>query len=528
MSLIAALTKLQEEHGYLSAQMLGDLAAERNVPLYALQAIVSFYPHFRKTPPAAKRIAVCRDMACHLAGADGLCAKIEQALGDGDDIHIQRVSCLGRCESAPVVSANDVPLGGRDEKKLLAAISNPISGATWHSPKKRRWDVDPYKDEAEHYSLIKKLHAGAPLDIIATLKASNLRGMGGAAFPTGVKWELVANQSEPIKYVICNADESEPGTFKDRVILAQLPHLVIEGVLVAAHMIKAAKAYIFIRHEYEPERRVLVAEIERARKQGLLEACDVEIFTSPGGYILGEETALLECMEDKRGEPRNKPPFPGAVGLHGKPTLINNVETFAAAVAILERGADWWQSIGTNGCTGYKFISVSGHVTDPGVYLIPMGTTVGELIEIAGGVVDGKALKAFAPGGASSNFLPADKADTPLDFTCLGKVGSMLGSGALFVVAEGTDMMALGTNIVRFFRNESCGKCVPCRVGSAKAVELLEQILAEGGRRDQLELLKELAHTMEQTSICGLGQVALNPILSVIKNLPDDVARYVD
>ena len=527
MSLIAALNQLQEQHGYLSPQVLRDLSVERNVPLYAIQAVVSFYPHFRTRPPAASRIGVCRDMACHLAGADELYARLQDAAGDAD-VDIQRVSCPGRCDSAPMALVDDVPIGGRDERRLRDLIGNPIGSVTWHAPTKRRWELDPYDSEAEHYGLLRRLRAGDPLDVIGTLKAGGLRGMGGAAFPTGRKWELVADQAEPVKYVICNADESEPGTFKDRVILGELPHLVFDGLLAAVHTVRATKAYIFIRHEYEPERRVLQAELDRICAAGLLDGlCEVEIFVSPGGYILGEETALLECLEDKRGEPRNKPPFPGAVGLHGKPTLINNVETFAAAAAILQRGADWWQAAGANGCTGYKFISVSGNVARPDVYLIPMGTTVADLIELAGGVTDGKALKAFAPGGASSNFLSADKADTPIDFDQLQRAGSMLGSGALFVVAEGTDMMALGTNVVRFFRNESCGKCVPCRVGSEEAVTLLERLLKEGGRREELDLLDELADTLEQTSICGLGQVALNPIRSVIRHLPDDVTRHV-
>jgi NADH:ubiquinone oxidoreductase subunit F (NADH-binding) len=299
-------------------------------------------------------------------------------------------------------------------------------------------------------------------------------------------------------------------------------------MMIAARSIGAAKGYVFIRHEYEPQRERMVAEIESARSAGHLdESFDVEIFTSPGGYILGEETALLECMEGRRGEPRNKPPFPGQAGLYGKPTLINNVETFAAATAILHRGAAWWQSAGVNGCRGLKFLSVSGDVERPDVYLIPMGTTVQQLIELAGGVKDGKALKAFAPGGASSSFLPADRAGTRIDFKHLADAGSILGSGALFVVAEGRDMLALGANVLRFFRNESCGKCVPCRVGSEKAHRMLEDTLANGGARAQIDLLEQMYDTMHQTSICGLGQVALSPVLSIVKLFPDDVARYV-
>jgi NADH:ubiquinone oxidoreductase subunit F (NADH-binding) len=283
-----------------------------------------------------------------------------------------------------------------------------------------------------------------------------------------------------------------------------------------------------LRHEYAPEQMRFEAELRRAYDRGILGRTDangwkfdIEIFVSPGGYILGEETALLEALEDRRGEPRNKPPFPGTHGLFGQPTLINNVETLCMATMILARGADWWKAQGAPGFSGLKFISVSGQVTNPGVYLVPTGTTVRELIDLAGGMKDGRALLAFAPGGASSNFLPADKADVPLDFAALQKAGSMLGSGALVVVAEGTDLLALATNVVKFFRNESCGKCVPCRVGSQKAVEILEGVQAGTMPKSSLDILPELGETMLQTSICGLGQVAVAPALSVLKSWPE-------
>ena len=528
MSLVSALNDLQREHGYLTEQTMRHLSVERRVPLHAIQAVVSFYPHFRTSAPPATTVAVCRDMACHLAGGgDRICEKLKTALSSRD-VDVHTVSCLGRCEQAPALAINEVVIPGNDPKQIEDFARNPKQIPQNRSASPRRWAIDPYEQFADHYRLIKRLRSGEKFDVIASLKQSGLRGMGGAAFPTGVKWDLVSKQSDPVKYVVCNADESEPGTFKDRVILAELAHLVVEGVLIAAEVIGARSSTIFIRHEYGPERQVLAAEIEKARHLGIVDdQHQLDIFTSPGGYILGEETALLECMEDRRGEPRNKPPFPGQEGLFGKPTLINNVETFAAAVAILNRGVPWWKTAGVNGCEGLKFISVSGDVNAPDVYQIPMGTTVAELIEMAGGIKDGKSLKAFAPGGASSRFLPAEKANTPLDVDHLAKAGSMLGSGALFVVGEGADMMTLGTNVVRFFRNESCGKCVPCRVGSEKAVHMLEGILAEGGRREQLELLEELGQTLLHTSICGLGQVAIEPILSVIEHFPEDVAAHV-
>ncbi|HEY8505651.1 MAG TPA: NADH-ubiquinone oxidoreductase-F iron-sulfur binding region domain-containing protein, partial [Gemmataceae bacterium] len=393
----------------------------------------------------------------------------------------------------------------------------------------RRWSADPYPDPRERYGALRDL-ASAPPDeaanrVLAALKESGLRGMGGAGFPTGTKWELVRRQERTPKYVVCNADESEPGTFKDRVILAELPHLVIEGMAVAGRTVGAERGILYIRHEYEPERLRFESELADARAAGVLNNFDIEVFVSPGGYILGEETALLEAMEDRRGEPRNKPPFPGTHGLFGLPTLINNVETLALVPAVLRNGPGWWKAQGKDGHSGLKFMAVSGHVEKPGVYEVPFGTTVRELIGMAGGVKEGRELLAFAPGGASSNFLPAELADTPIDFAALQQAGSMLGSGALVVVAEGTDLLALAANVVRFFRNESCGKCVPCRVGSQKAVDLLDAVLQGRTDRTALGVLPDLAEAMTLTSICGLGQVALNPALSVLKHWPGVAKR---
>ncbi|MBA3548548.1 MAG: SLBB domain-containing protein, partial [Nannocystis sp.] len=368
------------------------------------------------------------------------------------------------------------------------------------------------------------------------LKESGLRGMGGAGFPTAIKWATVRAAAGDEKFVICNADESEPGTFKDREIKAALPHLVWEGMLIAAKVVGAARAILYMRHEYEAERQVMAAEQARitdlARELGV----ELELFVSPGGYIMGEETALLEALEDRRGEPRNKPPFPGIAGLFGMPTLINNVETLAAATAILARsfaapaeataGAAWWQSQGVRGCHGLKFISISGDVLRPGVHEVPTGTTIAELIALAGGLSAGRSLAAILPGGASSSFLPASAADTPLDFEALRKAGSTLGSGAVVVVGSGRDLLELGLNVTRFFRNESCGKCVPCRVGSHKAVLLLEQVLAGQANAQVPALLHALDQTMAQTSICGLGQVALTPAISVIDRFPEALAAH--
>ncbi|RMF90226.1 MAG: nitroreductase family protein, partial [Nitrospinota bacterium] len=323
MSLIAALNALQNQHGYLRESDLRQLAVTQKIPLHAIQAVVSFYPHYRTTPPPAVQVRVCRDLSCYLAGSDQLYEGLREAL-DGTGAELQPVSCLGRCDAAPAVAVNETPLSGASLEAIIHAIHHPetLGDGCFHLTQ-TRWPGDPYASVEDRYAVLRRLRQGEALHVIGMLKESDLRGMGGAAFPVGIKWELVQRQNAPVKYVICNADESEPGTFKDRVILAELPHLVLEGILIAAHVVGAQKGYVFIRHEYAPERRILAAELARIRHLGLLDpGFDLEIFVSPGGYILGEETALLECLEDRRGEPRNKPPFPGTHGLYNRPTLI--------------------------------------------------------------------------------------------------------------------------------------------------------------------------------------------------------------
>lgn len=518
MRLIPRLLELQKSHGHLTEELLRQVARDAKVPLYRLQGLVSFYPHFRTSPPAKTEIAVCRDMACWLKEPDAA-RRVRDHFSENPEVHVRETSCLGRCDSAPAALVNDLA------QTVGAARGDASPAAPSVTP--RRWRCDPYSTEAERYGLLREFLTTPRIEtadrFIATLKDSGLRGMGGAGFPAAAKWEFVRNQSRTPKYLICNADESEPGTFKDREILASLSHLVIEGMVLGALVVGASRAILFIRHEYEPERHGFEAELSRVRNLGLLQQAgvEIEVFVSPGGYILGEETALLECLEDRRGEPRNKPPFPGSHGLHGQPTLINNVETLAMVPAIVRNGAEWWKAQGKPGFVGLKVMAVSGDIARPGVYEIPVGTTVRELIEQAGGIPEGKSLLAFLPGGASSNFLVASALDTPIDFDALAKAGSMLGSGALFVVAEGADLLALATNITSFFRNESCGKCVPCRVGSQKAVELLDDVQAGKKARTELGVLSELGETMTQTSICGLGQVALNPVLSALKELQE-------
>ena len=540
-SLIPALHAIQERVGWLPREELVALSREVHRPLYEIEGLISFYPHFRTTPPERVELRVCHDLSCWLRGADDRLAAIRERYGPDTDVELVEGSCIGRCDAAPAAVVNEVPvtLAGVDVLVAAARDGGTLPGEVPAGVELRRWPNDPYASAAEHYGVLRDVLSGdlQAGQVITALADSGLRGMGGAGFPTGRKWELVAAQPATPKYAICNADESEPGTFKDRQILADQPHLVLEGMLLGMLATGAEEGWVFIRHEYGPEEAVVRREIERLRSAGLIGAglvgenvngtgrrLSIEVFTSPGGYILGEESALIECMEGHRGEPRNKPPFPGVYGLHGQPTLMNSVETFAHVPVIARRGAAWWKEQGAGESAGLKFFAVSGHVERPGVYCVPMGTTARQLLDLAGGVSGGGRLGAIQPGGASSNFLGPASLDVPLDFGSLREAGSMLGSGALVVMAEGTDLLAAATNVLRFFRDESCGKCVPCRVGSTKAHQILAGHLAGGGGSrgsrvpaDVDERITELEEVMRRTSICGLGQVALGPVASVLR-----------
>jgi len=547
-SLIPALNAIQERVGWLPREELVALSRDVHRPLYEIEGLISFYPHFRTDPPKRVQLRVCHDLSCWLRGADDRIAGLRERYGADPDVEFVEGSCLGRCDIAPACTVNEAPVAmdEADAVVVTAREAAPRHGSNGHvsnghSPNGHqaaaspatRWPNDPYPTPEDRYGVLKAVLAGE-LDtgrIITALKDSGLRGMGGAGFPAGRKWDLVAAQETTPAYVICNADESEPGTFKDRDILATQPHLVLEGMLLGMLAVGAEEGWVFIRHEYGPEEHVIRTEIERLRGAGLIgpdaggsgKRLNVEVFTSPGGYILGEESALIECMEGHRGEPRNKPPFPGTYGLHGKPTLMNSVETLAHVPVIALRGADWWKAQGQPGKNGdehhgLKFFAVSGHVERPGVYCVPMGTTARELLDLAGGVSGGRPLGAIQPGGASSNFIGPGQLDVELDFGTLQAAGSMLGSGAIVVMAEGTDLLAAAVNVLRFFRDESCGKCVPCRVGSAKAHVILGGLLsAGGGPSDVNGEVRDLADVLRRTSICGLGQVALGPVMSVVR-----------
>ncbi len=512
MNPIEELYALQETTGYLSEEDLRALSKKLGVPLYELEGISSFYPHFRRTPPPPYRVSACRDLACHLRDGDRVLAKLASLCERRDDVEFEEISCPGLCDRAPACLLNDLPIAPDEVEEQLAAP--PISFDAQPAGPQRRWQSDPYAVPEEHYGELRKRVESRDFDgVIARVSESGLRGLGGAGFPTGRKWEMVRSASAAPKYVIGNADESEPGAFKDRVILEELPHLVIEGMALAGLAVGAEQGWIYIRHEYQGPCAALRRAIDSAYERGVLgeSVCgselrfDLQIFVSPGGYILGDETALLEALEGRRGEPRNKPPFPGVAGFHGKPTLINNVETLAHVPRILRTGR-----------ADLKFFSVSGDVNEPGVVEAPLGIRLQELIERSGGMRAGKQLLAFLPGGASTGFLPGTRADVCMDWEPLREAGSALGAGAVVIVGTGADLLELGRNLTAFFRNESCGKCVPCRIGTEKAVVLIEQ-----RREETLALLPELDLALRETSLCGLGQVALTPVLSILEHFPE-------
>ncbi len=538
-TIIAQMRSIQDQFGYLPAPELQKLSKSTGVPLFHLHGVADFFPHFNLTPPPKVTVRVCSDMSCHLRGADPLRQGLKQRFASMSDrdLEICPVSCLGQCDGAPAASVNDHVYRNVNPAQLEALAVAALSGSNLPHMEPSEPPVaigpdSPAPFNIEPYRAFRNLLESRDVDgVIAQLKSAGLPGLGGAGFPTGMKWEAVRKAPGDVKYVVCNADESEPGTIKDRFIMEHAPHLVLEGMMIAAIVTGAKKAILYIRHEYERQEEILEREIHRCYEAGLLGepvGFDLEIFVSPGGYICGEETALIEAIQGNRAEPRNKPPFPVISGLWNKPTALNNVETFANVPQILMNGVDWYKSQGQGGAAGLKFVGVSGDVVRPGVFVIPMGLPFSELLyNYCGGMRDGKKLKAFAPSGPSSGYLPASFVDVRLDFKSLGSIGSMLGSGAIVVCGEGTCMLDMAVNSCTFFRNESCGKCVPCRMGSQKMVDVLTGWTQGKGAPRDLDLVNELTEAMKLASICGLGQFAHMPISSVLQHFREEVEEHI-
>ncbi len=515
--LIEYLHLIQDAEGCLRAGRLQALAEEMKLPMAEVYEVASFYAHFDivldgEAAPASVTVRVCDSLTCEMMGAQQLLDELPGALQP--DVRVVRAPCMGRCDKAPVCEAGHRHV----EQATSQSVAKVVAGGDLHP------EVPPYEGFDDYvaaggYAVLKDCLAGKreAKDVIEILSNAGLRGLGGAGFPTGRKWSLVRSEPTP-RLMAVNADEGEPGTFKDRYYLERDPHRFLEGMLIGAWAVEAEAIYIYLRDEYPGVREVLLTELAKVKAAGLTDDIFVYLRRGAGAYICGEESAMIESIEGKRGLPRHRPPYVAQVGIFDRPTLVNNVETLYWVRDIVERGADWFAGQGRNGGKGFRSYSVSGRVKEPGVKLAPAGITARQLIdEFCGGMAEGHALKGYLPGGASGGILPDSMADLPLEFGHLEKHGSFVGSHAVVILSDQDDMKAAALNLMKFFEDESCGQCTPCRNGTEKAVQLMSKSNWDP------ELLGELAEVMGQASICGLGQAAPNPLLSVLKHFPEEL-----
>jgi formate dehydrogenase beta subunit len=515
--LIEHLHLIQDTHNGLSAAHLAALAQEMRLPLSEVYEVASFYAHFdilKDDDPAlpALTIRVCESLSCALFGGDALRENLKTKYGS--DVRVVAAPCMGRCECAPVAEVGHRHVVSATPETVDAVVQ---SGDT-HPSEADYKAYDAYVEDGGYALLKSCLNGDKSADgVIDTVEKSTLRGLGGAGFPTGRKWSLVRAESGS-KYLAVNADEGEPGTFKDRTYLETDPHRFLEGMLIAAWAVGAERIYIYLRDEYPHIRKLLQTELSRIESEDLSAHTEIILRRGAGAYICGEESAMIESIEGKRGIPRHRPPYVAQVGLFGRPTLVNNVETLYWVRDILKNGPAWFSDKGKNGGAGMRSFSVSGRVQNPGVKFAPAGTSVRELIEdYCGGMSEGHSFKGYLPGGASGGILPADKGDLPLEFGKLEVFGSFVGSHAVVILSNHDNMRDVALNLMRFFEDESCGQCTPCRVGTEKAATLMEADVWDK------PLLEELGATMASASICGLGQAAANPVFSVLKYFPEDV-----
>jgi NADH:ubiquinone oxidoreductase subunit F (NADH-binding)/NADH:ubiquinone oxidoreductase subunit E len=613
-NVIQRLRILQKRDGWLTEKGLKELSLESDTPVHELFGVASFYPEFHLSEPPRVTVRVCTALPCQMRGSELMVRALEKKAKDRPDVRVNRAPCLGACERAPVVIVNEhiqTCHHERTAKDIVATVDAAIAGTA--KPKsypphgiRGPFKTDPYNSPDEHFGTVKKLLQSGdmfkleksekpvgndkmyPIPLIR-IEQGNLRGMGGAGAPAMRKWSQVYEQKSDEKFVVANADESEPGTLKDREIMRNLPHLVCEGMIIAGLALGAQQGYIYLRHEYEEQHEALEHALKRAREMGVLgenimgsgKTFNLEVYVSPGGYVLGECTALLEALEGKRGQPRNgmgdfgEQSLPSFHGLWGKPTLVNNIETYVYVPVILAKGPEWFKAQGVNGSQGLKFASVCGDVVHGGVFEIPMGTTFGELIEKAGGVKGGwENFKAFAPSGPSFGFRPLTDIDCKMDFPEKRKKPAdpaaghgdhkgdghgdghgdahgdahhdthhveeelkilNVGSGAVIVLDKSRCMVDAAINFTRFFRNESCGKCVPCRVGSQQLVNLIRSVRGVEGQnardtahaRDALTTVDRLNDVLYKASICGLGKVVPVPLDTVRKYWPEELEMHI-
>ncbi|KJZ20939.1 NAD(P)H-dependent oxidoreductase subunit E [Loktanella sp. S4079] len=514
--LIEFLHLIQDAYGHLSAAHLRALAEEMRLSQAEVYEVASFYAHFDivkedETPPPPLTIRVCDSLSCELAGAQQLQNALEAGL-DPAEVRVLRAPCMGRCDTAPVLEIGHHHIDHATPEKVAHAIATGDTHV--HLPEYQTYDA--YVD-AGGYDTLKQLRTDGDWEAVQDkVLASGLRGLGGAGFPSGKKWGFVRANPGP-RYLAVNGDEGEPGTFKDRHYLERAPHLMLEGMLIAAWAVEAEKCFIYMRDEYPALLEILRREIATLENAGVIAKGYIDLRRGAGAYICGEESAMIESIEGKRGIPRHRPPFVAQVGIFDRPTLVHNVETLLWVARVCREGPEVLNQHEKNGRKGLRSYSVSGRVAQPGVYLLPAGSTIVDVIAAAGGMVSGHSFKAYQPGGPSSGLLPATMDDIPLDFDTLQPHGTFIGSAAVVVLSDQDSARAAALNMLKFFEDESCGQCTPCRVGCEKAVKLMQ-----ADRWDQ-DLLGELCIAMGDASICGLGQAAPNPIRLVMQHFGDEI-----
>ncbi len=514
--LIEYLHLIQDHESCLSAAHMQSLGELLKIPMAEVYEVATFYAHFDivldgETPPPKITVRICDSLSCMMAGAEELIADLDST--DMKDVRVVRVPCIGACDVAPAAEVGHRHVAKATTKKLKELAKKRATKTEMPAYQ----GLEAYRKD-DGYKVLGSCLSGEHTvnDVIATLSDGGLRGLGGAGFPTGRKWGFVRAEARP-RLMAVNGDEGEPGTFKDRFYLETKPHQFLEGVLIAAWAVEAEEVFIYIRDEYPAARKILLAEIKKIEKAGLAKHTKMTMRRGAGAYICGEESAMIESIEGKRGLPRHRPPYVAQVGIFDRPTLVNNIETLYWVPEIITKGAQWFADLGDGESKGLRSYSVSGHVKKPGVILAPAGTTAGGLIKLVGGMKDGHKFKGYLPGGASGGILPASKANLPLDFGTLEKHGCFVGSHAVVILSDQDDMKAVALNLMKFFEDESCGQCTPCRNGTEKAVKLMSDKVWDEA------LLDDLAVVMRDASICGLGQAASNPLMSVIKFFPEDL-----
>src|SRR5437588_5801119 len=565
-ALIPMLMYAEDEFGYISDAMIAEIARRLDLNNVQVEETLAYYSMLHRKPMGKYHVQVCTNVACMLKGGHEILERAKKRLEIGHKettqdggFSLEEVECIGACTGAPAMQVNydfyenltplkfdriieELDAGKRPQPEPVTSgalhdrnvLETPLISRRWGMKDSHKLDV--YVMQGGCKALEKALKEMTPESIIEEVKRSNLRGRGGAGFPAGMKWSFVPKDSPKARYVICNADESEPGTCKDRPLMEMAPHQLIEGIIIAGRAVGAHRGYIYIRGEYRYVLEIVDAAIEEAYTRGYLGKnilgsgfdFDLTTHTGAGAYECGEESALMESLEGKRGYPRIRPPFPAVVGLYGSPTVINNVETLSAIPAILHRGGEWYSGLGSSKNGGTRLFCISGHVNRPGIYELPMGFNLRRMIdEVAGGMANERKLKAVIPGGSSCPLLRADEIDLPMDFDSLAKAGSMLGSGGLVVIDEGTCMVDLARRIMHFYAHESCGWCIPCREGTDWLRKMLDRFHSGGGRREDIALIGELSKNMLGRTFCPLGDAAALPTMSIVKKWPDEFEKHL-